>query len=102
MATREQTRRYRERDRKRLVQVRLSPEAVDWLDGLVSQRQASGWAEVLESILTGHSADPRTLACDGMRLVIGYFHQTGQTKVNGRHEDGGIVSVRFHPDPNKT
>jgi hypothetical protein len=37
-----------------------------------------------------------------MRLVIGYFHQTGQTKVNGRHEDGGIVAVRFHPDPNKT
>jgi hypothetical protein len=37
-----------------------------------------------------------------MHLVIGYFHQTGQTEVNGQHEDGGIVSVRFRPGPNKT
>lgn len=97
MATREQTRRFRERDSKKLVQVRLSPEAVACLDNLVSQREASGRAEVLESLLTGTTTNPRTLAVDGLGLLRGYFTRTGQTEVSGTDGGGGVIAAWFRP-----
>lgn len=48
-------------------------------------------------MLTGRSEDPKTLASDGMRMILGYFLETGQTEITGRHEDGGVIAARFRP-----
>jgi hypothetical protein len=51
MATAEQQARYRAKDGRSLVQVRLTAETVERLDSLVRDRGATGRAEVIEALL---------------------------------------------------
>ncbi|HYN77303.1 MAG TPA: hypothetical protein VES73_05875 [Lamprocystis sp. (in: g-proteobacteria)] len=58
----------RTHDTKATIQVRLSPQAVAELDHLVAVRQASGRAEVLETLLAAPTArDALTLAARHLR-----------------------------------
>ncbi|UHD17894.1 hypothetical protein [Thiocapsa bogorovii] len=58
MATAEQQASYKANDSKRLMQVRLSPEALAKLDRMVESRGAGGRAAVVEELLMGDAAPP--------------------------------------------
>lgn len=90
MTTAAQQSRYRAQDNKKLVQVRLSSEAVDRLDRIVKKRGASGRAEILEDILMGSAPDPLWLVSVAARLLRAYFDQTGETSVRAINAFGEV------------
>ncbi len=95
MTTALQQARYRAHDPKTLVQVRLSPASVEVLDRLVTIRQASGRAEVLEGLL----ATPTKR--DVLALARRHLVQTGESEIHGTDSEGAVVEVRRHP-PRRT
>lgn len=95
MATAQEQARYRARDDKKLVQVRLSPEALDMLDRIVKKRGASGRAEILEDLLTASAPDPIWLVSFAARLLRAYFEQTGETSARALNS-AGIVDIAVH------
>lgn len=92
MALAQHQARYRARDDKKLVQIRLTPEALARLDRLVEKRGASGRAEILESLITGRYADPIHGASDALRLLREFFQRTGERSVST--PDGSVVATR--------
>lgn len=90
MATAQEQARYRARDDKKLVQVRLSPEALDTLDRIVKKRGASGRAEILEDLLTASAPDPIWLVSFAARLLRAYFEQTGDSSVRTLNASGRV------------
>lgn len=97
MTTAAQQSRYRAQDSKKLVQVRLSPEAVDRLDRIVKKRGASGRAEILEDILMASAPDPLWLVSFAARLLRAYFEQTGETSVRAVNATGTADVVMCRP-----
>lgn len=95
MTTARQQARYRARDTKTLVQVRLTPAAVEVLDRLVTVRGASGRAEVLETLLAA------PLARDVLTLAARHLRQSGKTEIHGTDAEGAEIEVLRHP-PRRT
>lgn len=82
MATAQQTARYRARDTKVLVQVRLDPATVARLDRLAASMGAAGRGEVLDRLILGRDPkNPLRLAAEGLRLIRAYFDTTGERRV---------------------
>jgi hypothetical protein len=73
MATAEQQARFRAKDSKALIQVRLSHEAVNRLDALVEAKGASGRASVIEGLLAESELDGVSAreVMDSSREMIG-------------------------------
>ncbi|HYN79110.1 MAG TPA: hypothetical protein VES73_15110, partial [Lamprocystis sp. (in: g-proteobacteria)] len=94
-ATAQQQARFRSKDDKQLIQVRLTPAAVEVLDRLVTVRQANGRAAILESILAAPSAR------DVLTLAARHLKQSGATDIHGTDSEGYVVEVRRHP-PRRT
>ncbi|NEX19761.1 ribbon-helix-helix protein, CopG family [Thiorhodococcus mannitoliphagus] len=90
MATTAEQARYRARDDKKLVQVRLSPDAVDVLDRIVRKRGASGRAEILEDLLTASAPEPIWLVSFAAHLLRAYFKQTGESLTRAVNASGRV------------
>lgn len=103
MATAQEQARYRARDGKRLVQIRLDPATVERLDALVQAKGATGRAEIIEALLTGDSRaidtdDPKAWGREGTRLLRRFFRATGRTEGCARNERGEVdmwIQCRF-------
>jgi hypothetical protein len=96
MATAQQQARYRERDHKQLVQVRLDPAAVARLDMLVARRGAAGRGEVVERLLLATDESPKWLLNEAIRLGRAYLRGTGETQATMRDRAGWHYSIFRH------
>jgi hypothetical protein len=65
MSKADEMRRYRAKDTRVLVQIRLAPETVERLDAMVRDRGASGRAEVVDWLVNGQA--PAAPAPEGRR-----------------------------------
>ncbi|MBK1720336.1 ribbon-helix-helix protein, CopG family [Thiocystis violacea] len=98
MATTAQQSRYRARDDKQLVQVRLDPATVERLDRMVRKRGASGRAEVIEGLMAMDEADPKQCAREAVRLLRLYFQATGSREAFTRLPDGSTeMRIQYRP-----
>ncbi|WP_369666078.1 CopG family transcriptional regulator [Thioalkalicoccus limnaeus] len=71
--------RWRARDSKHLVQVRLTPEAVERLDKLVQRAGVSGRAELIERLLMADAGpSPGWVQNESVRLARSWFRATGE------------------------
>ena len=81
MATAAAQRRWRARDTKASVEVRLRPEALSRLDNLVARLNARGRAEVIERLLLADPGEhPAAMLNEAIRLGRAYLHATGSAE----------------------
>jgi hypothetical protein len=81
MATAESQARWRARDTKSTIELRLSAAAVDRLDKLVARFNARGRAEVIERLLMADPGEHAGLMLnEAIRLGRAYLSATGRTK----------------------
>jgi len=79
---------WRERDTKHLVQVRLTPEAVERLDKLVRRAGASGRAELIQRLLMADAGpSPSWVQNESVRLARAWFRATGQRSYSMQDEE---------------
>ncbi len=98
MATASEQARYRMRDDKKLVQVRLSHAALARLDALVQANGATGRAEMVERWLTQGGDDPKSWAREAARLLRKYFQATGSREAYTRRPDGATeIQIFYRP-----
>ena len=96
MATTAAQRRWRARDPKRSVEVRLSPAAVSRLDGLIRRMGARGRGEAIERLLMADAREnPAALLNEGLRVARAYLIATGQRETALRDAEGNLVVVRI-------
>ena len=103
MATTAAQRRWRARDPKRSVEVRLSPAAVSRLDGLIRRMGARGRGEAIERLLTADCGiAPDVLLNEAARLARSYLRETGQVETGLRDPSDGTLYIvkaeRADPD----
>ena len=96
MATTEAQRRWRSRDPKRAVELRLTPEALGRLDNLVQRMGARGRGSAIEALLMADVGDhPDALLNEGLRAARAYLIATGQRETALRDAEGNLVVVRI-------
>ena len=79
--------RWRRRDEKRLIQVRLSDAAVERLDRIVQSNDMRGRAELIERlILASPGEQPTWIAHQAIRLARAWFKATGRTSLTLQDE----------------
>ena len=96
MATAKSQARWRSRDPKRAVEMRLSPEALRRLDNLVARMGVPGRAAVVEALLMADVGDhPDALLNEGLRAARACLIATGQREAALRDAEGNLVVVRI-------
>lgn len=71
--------RWRARDEKRNIQVRLTDAAVERLDKLVQRARATGRAELIERLLMADAgSSPGWVRNESVRLARSWFRATGE------------------------
>lgn len=95
MATAQQQARYRARDSKRTVEVRLDPAALARLDKLVSRCAAAGRGEALERLLLaqGRGEAAGWLLNESIRLGREYLRVAGTDAATLRDDDGWFYEI---------
>ena len=94
MATAASQRRWRARDTKSTIELRLSSEAVARLDTLVGRFGARGRAEVIERLLLADpGAHPAALLNEAIRLGRAVLLATGQTEAALRDASGRTYAI---------
>lgn len=88
-------RRWRAKDPKHTVELRLRPEALSRLDNLVARLNARGRAEVIERLLLADPGEhPESLLNEGIRLGRACLLATGQTEAALRDASGAVFVLR--------
>ena len=96
MATTESQRRWRSRDPKRAIEVRLTPAALGRLDGLVRRMGARGRSEAIERLLTADCGTaPDALLNEAVRLARSVLLSTRRAEAGLRDRDGNLITVRL-------
>jgi hypothetical protein len=101
MATAAQQARYRARDSKKTVEVRLSAEALARLDKLVAKCGAVGRGEAIERLLLaqGKGEAPAWMLNEGVRLGREYLRVTGTGEAVLRDAEGWLYVIRRERRP---
>ncbi|ESQ15147.1 MAG TPA: ribbon-helix-helix protein, CopG family [Chromatiaceae bacterium] len=96
MATPEAQARWRARDPKHTIEVRLTPAAVSRLDNLVARSNAKGRAEVIERLLMAEPGEhPGAFLNEAMRLARSFFEATGTREAALRDSAGNVYQVKI-------
>ena len=89
--------RWRARDGKRMIQARLTPEAVERLDRRVQRTGMSGRAEAIERLLQADPGDaPDWIAHQAIRLARAWFKATGKRSLT-LHDESHVYSIDATP-----
>lgn len=94
MASAKSQARWRSRDPKRTVEMRLSREALSRLDSMVRRMGVRGRGEAVERLLTADvGTAPDALLNEAARMARGYLRATGRIEAALRDPSDGTLYI---------